>query len=165
MKIIIKNWVKVIFILSLIAILSALIAEYVFNLIPCKMCLYQRHPYYFIIGILIIFFFLKKTNSIWLYILVELAILYGIFYSAWHVGIEQNLLKGPSGCSATLNNVGSIENLKEQISNQDIVNCSDISWIIFGLSAATINLLLLILLLFFNTLFIYKALYDKEKNI
>ena len=55
MNYIIRYWAIVVFILSAIAISSALIAEYVFNLLPCKMCLYQRYPYYFIISIFILF--------------------------------------------------------------------------------------------------------------
>ena len=160
----IRYWSVIVFILSIIAISSALIAEYVFNLLPCKMCLYQRYPYYFIISIFILFYFFQKTSSIWLYILTELAIIFGLFYSLWHVGIEKKLLPGPYGCSGSLKELDSIKNLKEQIFNQPIINCNDISWSMLGLSAATVNTILLILLLLFNTIFIFKIYYGKEKN-
>ena len=160
----IRFWAVIVFILSIIAISSALIAEYVFNLLPCKMCLYQRYPYYFIISIFILFYFFRKTSSVWFYILTELAIIFGLFYSIWHVGIEQKLLPGPYSCSESLIEVGTIEKLKEQIVNQAIINCNDISWSMLGLSAATINTILLILFLLFNTAFIIKVSYGKEKN-
>ena len=160
----IRFWAVTVFILSIIAISSALIAEYVFNLLPCKMCLYQRYPYYFIISIFILFYFFRKTSSVWFYILTELAIIFGLFYSIWHVGIEQKLLPGPYSCSESLNEVGTIEKLKEQIVNQAIINCNDISWSMLGLSAATINTILLIVFLLFNTAFIIKVSYGKEKN-
>tara|TARA_B100000029_G_scaffold473420_1_gene514809 strand:+ start:1414 stop:1911 length:498 start_codon:yes stop_codon:yes gene_type:complete len=165
MKIIYKNWTILIFLLSLIAVSSALIAEIIFNLTPCKMCLYQRNPYYFIIGIILFFYFLKKIESIWLYLFIEIAILYGIFYSAWHVGIEQNIFQGPSGCSLTLNLVSSTKELKDQILNQDIISCSEMSWMVFGLSAATINLILMIFFIYFNTVYVYRKLYGQEKKI
>ena len=165
MRIIFKNWIKLIFILSLIAILSALIAEYLFNLQPCKMCIYQRFPYYFIICIILLFYFLKKTESLFLYLLIELSIFYGLFYSTWHVGIEQKIFNGPSGCSTSLNLSSSTKDLKEQILNQDIVSCSEITWTLLGLSAATINLILMIFFIYFNTIYIYRKLYGQEKKI
>tara|TARA_Y100000590_G_scaffold391145_1_gene467538 strand:+ start:612 stop:1109 length:498 start_codon:yes stop_codon:yes gene_type:complete len=164
MNYIIKNWKFIIFILSIIAILSALITEYVFNILPCKMCLNQRYPYYFIIILFILFYFLKNISNIWFFILTEIAILYGLFYSIWHVGIEQKLLIGPSDCSANIELADSTDKLKEQIINQAIVNCSEISWTILGLSAATINSFLLIFLLFFNTIIIIKNINTDDKK-
>ena len=161
MSYIIRYWGSVVFILSIIAISSALIAENVFNILPCKMCLYQRYTYYFIIVIFSIFYFFKKTLNLWLYIFIEIAVLYGLFYSIWHVGIEQKLLKGPLDCTGILKKTNSAENLKEQILNQEIINCSDISWVIFGLSGATINAILMLLFLFFNTIFIFKIYNEK----
>ena len=164
MSYLIRYWAFIVFFLSMIAISSALIAEYIFNFLPCKMCLYQRYPYYFIIIIFIFFYLFKKTSNLWLYILIELAIFFGLFYSIWHIGIEQKLLPGPSSCSGILNKTSSIENLKEQIFNQAVVNCYDINWFILGLSAATVNMLLLLLFFVFNTIIIAKVYNDKEKN-
>lgn len=164
MSLILKNWLSILFILSILAIGSALLAEHFFNLAPCKMCLKQRHAYYAIIPLIIIFYVLNKKNNIWLHILNEIAILYGLFYAVWHVGIEQNILPGPTSCSGILLKTNSLQNLKEQISNQAIVNCSDISWSILGLSAASINSLLLLFILTFNTILIVSNFYDTKKN-
>ena len=164
MSLILKNWLSIFFILCILAIGSALIAEHFFNLVPCKMCLKQRHAYYAIIPLIIIFYLINKKNNIWLYIFNEIAILYGLFYAVWHVGIEQNILAGPTSCSGILSKTNSLQNLKEQISNQAIVSCSDISWSILGLSAASINTLLLLFILTFNTIFIVKYLYEAKKN-
>ena len=69
--------------------------------------------------------------------------LYGIFFTIWHIGIEQKLFSGPEGCAASINNATSTEDLKKQILNKEIVSCDEVIWTIFGLSAATINLILL----------------------
>ena len=148
MKFLKQYWGLIIFSLSVIAIFTALSAEYFFNLAPCKMCLHQRYPYYFIIIIFAIFFFYKKITNFWLYILIEISILYGLFYSIWHVGIEKNIFEGLSSCADVENFAKTIEDLKKQIISQDIVNCSDTNWLIFGYSAATVNTFLLLLLLF-----------------
>jgi len=161
---ILNNWLISIFLLSLIAIGSALIAEYFYNLIPCKMCMKQRQTYYFIIGIIILFYFFRKTTNICLYILNELAILYGLFYAIWHVGIEQKILKGPASCSGLISTSNSIKNLKEQIINQPIISCSEVTWSFLGLSAATFNSILLLFILTFNTIFILKNYLWFKKN-
>ena len=165
MNYIIRHWGVIIFFLCVVAISSALIAEYIFHILPCQMCLNQRYSYYFIISIFIVFYFINKTPNIWLYVLTELAVLYGLFYSVWHVGIEQNLLTGPSSCSGKLGETNSVSDLKEQILNQPIISCSEISWSMLGLSAATLNSFLLILLLLFNTIFIIKIYNYDEKII
>ena len=165
MNYIIRYWGVILFFLCVVAISSALIAEYFFHISPCQMCLNQRYPYYFIISIFVVFYFINKTSNIWLYVLTELAVLYGLFYSVWHVGIEQNLLTGPSSCSGKLGEANSVSDLKDQILNQAVINCNEISWSILGLSAATLNSLLLFLLLLFNTIFIIKTYDDKEKKI
>ena len=161
MKIISDNWIKVILILSIFAISTALIAEHFFNINPCKMCLNQRYPYYFIIAAIIIYYLIKKNFTIFFSVLFELAIFYGLFYSIWHVAIETGLLKGPAGCSISLEDSSSLENLKKQILEQQVISCEDINWVFFGISAASINTLLLLFFLIFNTIFIYKSYYAK----
>ena len=151
-----KNWSIILILISIIALASALIAEYLFLLAPCEMCLKQRHPYYFIIIASIIFYLLKKNNTFWFLILIEACILYGLFYAVWHVGIEQNLLDGPASCSGLLTQTDSVEELKKQISNKPIINCSEVIWSIGALSAATLNMILLIFICIFNTIFIIR---------
>ncbi len=165
MRYLIRYWAITVFLLSVLAISNALIAEFIFHILPCEMCYNQRYPYYFIISIFIVFYFINKTSNIWLYVLTELAVLYGLFYSVWHMGIEQNLLTGPSSCSGKLRGANSVSDLKEQILNQAVINCDEISWSMLGLSAATLNSILLLLLLLFNTIFIFKIYNNKEKKI
>ena len=151
-----RNWSIILIIISSIAIISALIAEYLFNLAPCEMCLKQRYPYYAIIILLIIFYIFKKFNNFLFLFLIETCILYGLFYSIWHVGIEQGLLEGPASCSGFLEQTDSIEELKKQITNKPIINCSEVIWTILGFSAATINTIILSFIFIFNTIFMIK---------
>ena len=162
--IIFRHWIGILFSISLLVIASALIAEHLFDLTPCKMCLKQRHPYYAIIIMVILFYLFHKSQSMWLYLLSHAAILYGLFYAVWHMGIEQKILSGPTSCSGILNQTNSIESLKQQIENQAIINCSDITWTIMGLSAATINSLILLFIFTINTIFIFKNYYGTKTN-
>ena len=160
-----KNyWFWIVSILSLIALSSAIVAEVVFKLEPCSMCLKQRYPYYFIIFLFFIFSVLKIKQRFWFYLGVEIASIYGLFYSIWHVGIEKKLLPGPEGCSIELKKAESISNLKDQILSKPVINCEDVVWSLFGLSAATINTFLIFLIFIINSIYILKSYASKKTN-
>ena len=158
-----KYWFYLVALFSVVALASAFIAEFYFNLAPCEMCLKQREPYYIIIAGFIIIRMLKWQDRIWFYLGVQLISIYGLFYSVWHVGIENKLLNGPAGCSSGLNNTNNILSLKKQILSKPVINCEDIAWSIFGLSAATINSLLLFLIFILNAIYILKNYVEKKE--
>ena len=126
------------------------------------MCLYLRYPYYFIILFSIIYIIAKKIPLALYYWINFFAFAIGLFFSVWHIGIEQKILPGLSGCSSIINNSQSLTDLKEQILNQNIITCDEITWSFMGLSAATLNSLLLIFLLLINTIFLIQHYYDKK---
>ena len=159
-----KYWFYILGLLSITAIGSALIAEYHFFLEPCKMCLKQREPYYAIILLFLLFIILRWQKSIWFFIFVQILVIYGLFYSLWHVGIENKFLPGPSGCSGGLELTNNASSLKDQIMSKAVVNCEDIIWSMFGLSAATINSLLLFLIFVINAIYLWNHGFKKAKN-
>ena len=160
-----KYWFYLVTLFSVVAIASALIAEYYFDLQPCAMCLKQREPYYIIIAGFILVMILKWQDKIWFYVGVQIVSIYGLFYSLWHVGIENKILAGPSSCSGGLNISTNTSSLKEQIISKAVINCEEVAWSIFGLSAATMNSLLLFLIFIINAIYIV-SIYGskKEKN-
>ena len=159
-----KYWLYLVTLISVVALASAFIAEFYFNLVPCKMCLKQREPYYIIIVGFTLIKILKWQDRIWFYLGVQLISIYGFFYSIWHVGIENKLLSGPAGCSDGLNITNNASDLKEQILSKPVINCEDVAWSIFGLSAATVNSLLLFLIFILNAIYIFNN-YGKKKEI
>ena len=160
-----KYWFYILILISVGALGTAFIAEYYFDLAPCEMCLKQREPYYIIILGFIFIAILRWQKHIWFYLGVQLISIYGLFYSIWHVGIENKFLPGPAGCSSGLNNTDNILSLKEQILAKPVINCEDIAWSIFGLSAATINSMLLFLIFIINAIYLKKKYASKkEKN-
>ena len=161
---ILRNWHYLLIVISLIAILSALIAEYVYGLQPCELCLKQRHPYYLIIAIVLLIFFIPNLYKLMMYVLVQLGTMYGIFYSVWHVGVENKLLKGPAGCSSGLSKSSNTADLKEQIFNKQVISCDEVVWSFFGISAASLNTIVLLFIFVINGLYIYKNYGKKEKK-
>ena len=159
-----KYWFYLVTLFGVVALTSAFIAEFYFDLAPCEMCLKQREPYYVIVLGFILIAILRWQKRIWFYLGVQLISIYGLFYSVWHVGIEYKLLTGPAGCSGGLNSTKNISSLKEQILSKPVINCEDIAWSIFGLSAATINSVLLFLIFILNAIYLWKDYGTKKEN-
>lgn len=155
MKYLKKNWSFFILIFSIIIISIVLTAEYIFNILPCKMCLYQRYSYYGLILLSIIFILIKKQDRKIYLFLVEILIIAGLIFSLWHVGIENHLIDGPSGCASNINNINNIENLKIYILKRPIVACDEINWTFLGISFAVYNSITQAILLIINSRFIF----------
>ena len=159
-----RYWYYILLFLSMFSISSALIAEYFYNLQPCELCLKQRHPYYlFIILSLLVLFILPILKNLSL-LLIQFITLYGIFYSIWHVGVENKMFVGPAGCSAGLTISSNTNELKEQILNKQVISCDEVIWSFYGVSAASLNTLLLLFIFIINALYIYK-IYGKKESI
>ena len=149
----------IIFIVISLAIISALIIQYWLDHEPCKLCLYQRIPYFLAILLIIKIFFFKKYEKITLLIL-SLIFIGSTALAFYHLGIEQGFFNESLACTApdvskTLSKQQLMELLK-----QNSVSCKDASFKILGLSLATINT---IFSLFLSVIFI-KLFLNYGKN-
>ena len=135
-----KNLLHIIFLLSLIILISAYFIEFILGYEPCKLCLIQRIPYYFILAFSLIFIFLKKNEKFFIKSIFVFFII-GLIVSVYHVGIEQNIFNESLVCLNLLDSSSSTEDLLKnlQINNK---SCKDVDFKIFGISLATINLLI-----------------------
>ena len=150
-----KNFYLSILFYSLFAIFFALYVEYILGYNPCKLCLYQRIPYLIAIFISFIGYNYFKNDKI--LILVIAVFLTSFFISGYHYGIENNIFKEFSGCTNnSLNIIDKSELLKSL--NDNVVNCKDVNFKLFGMSLAGINLLfsLIIVIYSLRTLFYEK---------
>ena len=128
----------VIFAVISLTITSALIIQYWLGHEPCKLCLYQRIPYFLAILLIIKIFFFKKYEKITLLILT-LIFVSSAAIAFYHFGIEQGFFSESLACtSPDLSKTLSKEQLLEQL-EQNNISCKDVSFRILGLSLATIN--------------------------
>ena len=155
------NNIFLIVILAIISltIISALIIQYWLGHEPCKLCLYERIPYFLSILLIIKILFIKKYEKI------TLLILFLVFMSSatlafYHFGIEQGFFNESLACTTgDLSKTLSKEELLEQLKQQNI-SCKDVSFRILGLSLAAINTIFsLVLSVIFIRLFM-----NYEKN-
>lgn len=150
---IIKNYFLSIFLISILVIISAYIMELFFNYPPCRLCQYQRIPY-FILIILSIVAYATKPKVIFYY-LAGLSILTNLLISFFHSLVERKIISYDSGCTSKINEFDNIDELRNFLETVPITKCDEISFEIYGLSLANINVVISILLIYitFNILF------------
>tara|TARA_B100001287_G_scaffold162516_1_gene136594 strand:- start:560 stop:1045 length:486 start_codon:yes stop_codon:yes gene_type:complete len=151
---------KIIFIFSIIALISAYFIEYVLGHQPCNLCLIERIPYGLSV-ILMITIFVTKKNEKFFVLLLILTFIFSFAISVYHYGIEQGFFQESAICST--------ENIIERLTKEDLlkqltkktVSCKDVTFKIFGLSLTSINII--ISLLFIITLAKIYIKYEKNK--
>ena len=156
-----SNNIFLIFILTIISltIISALIIQYWLDHEPCRLCLYQRIPYFLAIILIIKIFFFKKYEKITLLIL-SLIFIGSSALAFYHFGIEQGFFNESLACTTPdVSKTLSKEQLMELL-KQNSVSCKDVSFKILGLSLAAINT---IFSLFLSVIFI-KLFLNYGKN-
>jgi len=140
-----KTIFNLILLFSVFALIAAYFIQYVLKHEPCNLCLIERMPYFFSIIIIIFCLFTEKFEKL------SLIILSLIFFSAtliafYHFGIEQGFIKESLVCdlSNKSNNL-SKEALLNELKTMS-VSCKDVTFKIFGLSLATFNIFISLIL-------------------
>ena len=150
--------IVILFLVSLVLI-SAFVIEYGFDHQPCKLCLYERIPYFLSILLIIKILFIKKYERVTL-LALSLIFIGSATLAFYHFGIEQGFVSESFVCETrNLSETLSKEQLLEQL-KQNNISCKDVSFRILGMSLAAINTIFsLILSVMFIRLFI-----NYEKN-
>ena len=153
-------YLKIIFIISCTALVSAYFIEYVLGHQPCNLCLIERIPYGISI-ILVITIFILKKNENFLIMLLILTFIFSLAISIYHFGIEQGFFQESSVCGTKDFNENITKEYLLELLRQERVSCKDVTFRIFGLSLTSINIVI-------NTLFIITLLkiyflYEKNK--
>jgi len=154
-----KKFLFIILIFISFVLISAFIIEYEFNHQPCKLCLYERIPYFLSILLIGKIFLIRGYEKVILFIL-SLIFIISSALAFYHFGIEQGFFKESLGCA--------VENLSENLTKEDLlkelsqnsISCKDVSFDIFGISLAAINTIFSIAL---SVIFV-KLFISYEKN-
>ena len=120
------------------SIIAAYTIEYGLGHEPCKLCIYQRIPYFFSILLILNILLIKRyvKPSLLLLVLISLS---GLILAFYHFGIEQGFFSESFVCEAQNlgNNLSKEEILKKL--KENTVSCKDVNFKVFGLSLASIN--------------------------
>ncbi|HJO69528.1 MAG TPA: disulfide bond formation protein B [Rhodospirillales bacterium] len=126
----------------------AYVAETVFGIEPCVLCLYQRVPYA-ATGIVAVLMLGLPTNApVTRWGLTVCAALYltGAGIASYHVGVERHWWVSVAACGGGDASAVTIESLNAQLSAPSEKPCDQVDWTLFGLSMAGYNVALSALL-------------------
>lgn len=128
---------QIILIFSILAICFAFFLQYFLGHQPCKLCIYQRIPYYIVVLVSVLYLVFKKYFKIYYSLLIFL-LLSEFFISNYHTLSTFGILNY-SGCeSATLPK--DITKLKDALmSDSLVVNCSNANLKFFGVPLSVYN--------------------------
>ena len=137
--------IKLIFLISILALVSAFFIEYILGHQPCNLCILERVPY--LISIIIILFS-YKFNHLEKYFILLLTIVFLIatILSFYHLGIEQGFIQESLVCDLKNgSNLLTKEEILKQLKEKNI-SCKDVTFKIFGLSLTSYNILISLLI-------------------
>ena len=144
---------------SIFALFAAYFIEYVLQHQPCNLCLIERIPYVLVIITIILRFKFKKFEKIYL-ALLSLIFISATLISFYHIGIEQGLINESIVCDLnSQNNSLTTEAILKELKKQAI-SCKVVTFKIFGLSLATINAIISLIL----SVIMVKLFLRYEKN-
>ena len=95
--------------------------QYVLNMQACKMCIYQRIPYFIAIIIGLIALLIKKYK--YALLLLSLVFFANAIFAFYHMGVEYGWFKNIFGCQAAILS-DNIEKLRQNILNSQAFDCS-----------------------------------------
>ncbi|MBD1168534.1 disulfide bond formation protein B [Pelagibacterales bacterium SAG-MED06] len=155
-----KNlFIKFIFLVSIIALVSAFFIEYILGHQPCNLCILERIPYLLAIIVVLLNYKFIKFEKFFI-LLLAIIFLVGTILSLYHLGIEQGFIEESLVCDLKS---GSILLSKEEILKQlqeKSINCKDVTFKIFGLSLTSYNILISLLI----TISAGKIYFNYDKN-
>ena len=139
--------IKLILLISIIALISAFFIEYILGHQPCNLCILERIPYFLaIIVILLNYKFIEFEKFFILFLTI--IFLFGTVLSLYHLGIEQGLIQESLVCDLKSgSNLLSKEEILKQLQEKS-VSCKDVTFKMFGLSLTSFNILISILITF-----------------
>ncbi|WP_142850664.1 disulfide bond formation protein B [Telmatospirillum sp. J64-1] len=128
---------------SLGALAAALTGQYVYGLLPCILCLWQRVPYglaALIAGLALLPAFGPRGRA-WLVAVCGLAFLANAGIAGYHVGVEQGWWAGTAGCTGGGVTAATVDDLQRLLAQPPAARCDDVPWTLFGISMAGYNIL------------------------
>ena len=137
-----RMFVPAVLLVSVTALALVFIAQFVFGLKPCQLCLYQRIPYGATAGLALWVLILSGAGQAPVAVITGLIFCAGAVLAGYHVGIEQHWWQAATVCGSGEFNVETLmraDNLRAALFAERPVPCDAVAWSLFGLSMAAYN--------------------------
>ena len=119
--------------------------QYVLGHKPCNLCIIERIPYIAAIILISLIFILNRYQKI-MSSLILIFFVFGVIVSFYHFGIEQDFFSESLICELGESKPSNKEELLNQLKKTEIISCKDVTFRFLGLSLATINTIISIIL-------------------
>ena len=132
---------------SAMMLLVAFFFQFVLDLFPCRLCLYQRYPYAIVVVVGILGALLLRRagtpGALAMLLAAACALLFAVDASiaAFHVGVEEGWWMGTESCVGGDVDIDNIDALREAVLTAPAVRCDDVTWSLLGISMAGWNFL------------------------
>ena len=130
---------------SILSLSIAYFIQYVLGHKPCNLCIIERIPYIAAIILISLIFILNRYQKI-ISSLILIFFIFGAVVSFYHFGIEQGFFSESLVCDLGNGQPLNKEDLLNQLKKTEIVSCKDVTFRFLGLSLATINTIISIIL-------------------
>ena len=130
---------------SILSLSIAYFIQYVLGHKPCNLCIIERIPYIAAIILISLIFILNRYQKI-ISSLILIFFIFGAVVSFYHFGIEQGFFSESLVCDLGDNQPLNKEDLLNQLKKTEIVSCKDVTFRFLGLSLATINTVISLIL-------------------
>ena len=154
-----KHILNGVLIFSILSLSIAYFIQYVLGHKPCNLCLIERIPYIASVILISLIFILNKFEKI-ISIIILLFFIFGAIVSFYHFGIEQGFFSESLVCDLENNTKLSKEQLLKQLESSTVISCKDVTFSVLGLSLATINTIISIIL----SAIMIKVIKNYDKN-
>lgn len=130
---------------SILTLSIAYFIQYVLGHKPCNLCIIERIPYIAAIILISLIFILNRYQKI-ISSLILIFFIFGAVVSFYHFGIEQGFFSESLVCDLGNSRPLNKEELLNQLKKTEIVSCKDVTFKFLGLSLATINTVISLIL-------------------
>ena len=130
---------------SILSLSIAYFIQYILGHKPCNLCIIERIPYIAAIILISLIFILNRYQKI-ISSLILIFFIFGSVVSFYHFGIEQGFFSESLACDLGNSQPTNKEELLNQLKKAEIVSCKDVTFRFLGLSLATINTIISIIL-------------------
>ena len=130
---------------SILTLSIAYFIQYVLGHKPCNLCIIERIPYIAAIILISLIFILNRYQKI-ISSLILIFFIFGAVVSFYHFGIEQGFFSESLVCDLGNSQPLNKEDLLIQLKKTEIVSCKDVTFRFLGLSLATINTVISLIL-------------------
>ena len=130
---------------SILTLSIAYFIQYVLGHKPCNLCIIERIPYIAAIILISLIFILNRYQKI-ISSLILIFFIFGAVVSFYHFGIEQGFFSESLVCDLGNSQPLNKEELLIQLKKTEIVSCKDVTFRFLGLSLATINTVISLIL-------------------